>query len=243
VFSIVASTSGASLTPILLIIGCANLLSDALSMSVSDFLSSKAENECDKAKESSHLQDIRFNTEKYQLRLFELYKKRGYNDEEALTLSQLLIKDHQSVMDLLPEESEEASESPTFSALWTFASFIGFGLVPLLTFVLVPVLFKGQLTDHKDMAFWIASLLTGLTLYALGAMKARLAGPSPSNEPQIPGRMEIDGENDQEIPGASLGVTASPSLTCSASFSSGLEMVGVGGTAAILAFVIAWALS
>lgn len=50
-FSIVSSSSGASMQPsLLLIIGIANLLADALSMSVSDYLSSKAELDVEKSK-------------------------------------------------------------------------------------------------------------------------------------------------------------------------------------------------
>jgi hypothetical protein len=46
IFSMVASTSGANLTAsILITIGFANLLADAFSMSISDYLSSKADSE------------------------------------------------------------------------------------------------------------------------------------------------------------------------------------------------------
>lgn len=50
-FSIVSSSSGASISnSLLLIIGFANLLADAMSMSVSDYLSSTAELELEEEK-------------------------------------------------------------------------------------------------------------------------------------------------------------------------------------------------
>jgi len=64
-----------------------------------------------------------------------------------------------------------SDESPLANALATFLSFGIFGFVPLLTYVVatfVPLL--------RAKSFLIAAVLTGATLFALGAVKVRITG-------------------------------------------------------------------
>jgi len=68
----------------------------------------------------------------------------------------------------LGHESEEealrrtTTHTPRKSAAFTFAAFVGLGAVPLL-----PYLFA--LTSTQ--AFWLASVLTGLTIFAVGSAR------------------------------------------------------------------------
>ena len=65
----------------------------------------------------------------------------------------------------------ESDESPIKNAVATFLSFAIFGFVPLAAHVV------GQFVGFFDKnAFVTACLLTGLTLFALGAAKARITG-------------------------------------------------------------------
>src|SRR5690242_14589894 len=58
-FSMVASSNGAAIpTALLFIIGFANLIADALSMSVGDFLSTKAEVEYQQTREHEKMKDF-----------------------------------------------------------------------------------------------------------------------------------------------------------------------------------------
>ena len=64
-----------------------------------------------------------------------------------------------------------STEAPIKNAIATFVSFAIFGFVPLVAFVVaqfVPVV--------RNNAFLIATVLTGVTLFTLGALKVRITG-------------------------------------------------------------------
>lgn len=63
----------------------------------------------------------------------------------------------------------ERDESPLKNALVTFISFIIFGFIPLLAYVVskfIPLI--------GPIKFLIAAILTGLTLFTLGAVKVKI---------------------------------------------------------------------
>ena len=110
-------------------------------------------------------------------RVIDIYRKKGFSEQDCITLADILCKDKMTVTELLLAEDDTHEEnvvSPSCSAAWTFVSFIVFGLLPLLTFVLVPIY-----SLHGSNAFWSASILTGFTLWLLGAMKAKLTMEMP----------------------------------------------------------------
>ena len=89
----------------------------------------------------------------------------------------------------------ELKESPLKNGFVTFCSFILFGLVPLLTYLIA------RLSNVvADQTFLFASILTGLTMFLLGAAKIKI---TPKHW-----------------------------------FSSGLEMLLIGGVAAFSAYGI-----
>lgn len=72
-FSMVASSNGAAIpTALLFIIGFANLIADALSMSVGDFLSSKAEAECQQSREQEKMKEIETRLEETKKVVFQV---------------------------------------------------------------------------------------------------------------------------------------------------------------------------
>jgi len=171
IFSMVASTSGANLAAsILLTIGFANLIADAFSMSISDYLSSKADMEYQSTKAKIKIESVEKNPEEMKKNLAGLYRKRGFSEEEIKTLVQILWKDKQTVVDMLIMEdcSTEEDDNPIRSAIWTFTAFTIFGFLPLLTHF------------FHEKPFWTATSITALTLWSLGVMKAKFTGTSSS---------------------------------------------------------------
>jgi vacuolar iron transporter family protein len=67
----------------------------------------------------------------------------------------------------------ESDESPLKNAIVTFVSFCVFGFIPLAAFVL-----SSMFPFLKGGLFLAASILTGLTLFTLGALKTRFTGRS-----------------------------------------------------------------
>eukprot|EP01118_Nematostelium_gracile_P012042 TRINITY_DN4345_c0_g1_i2.p1 TRINITY_DN4345_c0_g1~~TRINITY_DN4345_c0_g1_i2.p1 ORF type:complete len:245 (-),score=40.45 TRINITY_DN4345_c0_g1_i2:26-760(-) len=183
IFAIVASTSGASLEAnVLLIIGCANLFADAFSMSVSDYLSSKAEDDERDNREKCKLKDIDRDFDKQRRLLFNMYSKMGYGESDCQSIVQIISKNKEAMALILVNEeqhNEESASSPIKSAMWTFSAFVFFGFLPLITFI-----FSGHFSQHYHASqderevgeFWSATGLTCLTLWTLGFMKAKFTG-------------------------------------------------------------------
>ena len=65
----------------------------------------------------------------------------------------------------------ESDESPLKNAVATFLSFSLFGFIPLLAYVLSSVI-----VQWRPHTFGAACVLTGLTLFGLGAIKVHLTG-------------------------------------------------------------------
>ena len=60
------------------------------------------------------------------------------------------------------------------NAIATFISFLVFGAIPLLTYVIA--LFIDTLASNSVLLFTIACISTGITLFVLGALKTNITG-------------------------------------------------------------------
>lgn len=198
-FAVVAGVAGASLASgIVLILGFANLLADGLSMAIGDYLSTKSENEYNRAERDREAWEVEHYPEGEKRELVELYTDKGISEDDARAMVDIVAKHREAWVDIMMVEELgilESDESPLKNAVATFCSFAVFGFVPLLAFVL-----SGLSVVIRDNAFTIASLMTGATLFALGALKVR--------------------------------------ITQRNWFKSGLEMLVVGGLAAVAAYVV-----
>lgn len=172
-FAVVAGVAGAQLKPgIVLILGFANLIADGLSMAIGDFLSTKAENEYNKAEREREAWEVEHFPEGEMRELLELYTDKGIGEEDARNIVHTISKYKQAWIDIMMVEELgilESEESPLGNAVATFFSFAIFGFIPLAAHVLslfIPAI--------RANAFWIACVLTGLTLFTLGALKVRI---------------------------------------------------------------------
>ena len=174
-FAVVAGVAGASLSAgVVLILGFANLVADGLSMAIGDYLSTQAENEYNNAERERELWEIDNYPEGEKKEMVELYTEKGLSDEDARTVVDILSKDKKVWIDIMMVEELgiiESDESPIKNAFATFLSFGLFGFVPLLAYVVGRVL-----PDVQIYTFGSACVLTGLTLFVLGALKVRITG-------------------------------------------------------------------
>jgi len=172
-FAVVAGVAGADLTTgIVLILGFANLFADGISMAIGDFLSTRAETEYNEAERVREKWEVDNYPEGEKLELVELYQEKGIPEEDARQLVDILAKHPEAWVDVMMVEElgiVEEQESPVRNALVTFFSFAIFGFVPLVAYVLARVVpFLAANT------FVVACVLTGLTLFGLGAQKVRI---------------------------------------------------------------------
>jgi len=171
-FAVVSGVTGASLhAGIILILGFANLIADGISMATADYLSSKAERDMQRTERRHESLEIRKDPEAHKKDMIEHYVSCGMAKRDAVVVVEKLSRNKVIWTDLmLAKECSivETTISATKSAWITFASFVGFGFVPLFAYVLARY---SELTFN---AFVAASILTGITLFALGAYKAKI---------------------------------------------------------------------
>jgi vacuolar iron transporter family protein len=174
-FAVVAGVAGAALSPgIVLIMGFANLIGDGISMAIGDFLSSKAERDYNRAEREREKWEVENYPEGEKRELVELYSARGVAPADAKAMVDIIAKTPKAWVDTMMVEELgiiESDESPVKNALVTFASFLIFGFIPVLAYVLsrflpIPAAFN----------FPSAAILTGATLFCLGAVKTRFTG-------------------------------------------------------------------
>lgn len=198
-FAVVSGVAGAQLgTPIILILGLANLLADGFSMATGAYLSSKSEREYYDREWQREAWEVDHFPEGERTELIEVYREQGYSDEEASTLVEIQSRDPQrwvnammiNELGLLKDDRK-----PLLSGLMTLFAFVIAGSVPMLIYLLgllIPI--------SAETAFPIAIALSAIALFGLGAAKVVITRLNPVR--------------------------------------SGLEMLIVGGLAAVVAYMV-----
>ncbi|ETW03891.1 hypothetical protein H310_04316 [Aphanomyces invadans] len=110
--------------------------------------------------------------------MVELYEKKGIPTHDAKLVVHTLAKYKEAFVDIMMVEElnlmpVDEDENPLIGGLVTFGSFMLFGAVPLLSYLvnLVPgIQFSGE------QALWGSCVLTALTLFLLGAVKGQYVG-------------------------------------------------------------------
>lgn len=205
-FAVVAGFAGAALSSdtttqlsflIVLLFGLANLFADAASMGLGNFLSVRSEKDLYKAARTRELQNVREKPEAELEETVMLMMQKGFNEADARTLAGIYRQNEEYWVDFMMQHELEMpdprGENEIFTGLATFFSFMAFGTIPLLPFIL-------QQEGNPATAFMFSSLGTLVALVLLGLLKWRVIG---------------------------TGFVASL-----------FEVVAVGGTAAILAYLV-----
>jgi VIT1/CCC1 family predicted Fe2+/Mn2+ transporter len=177
-FAVVSGVAGAQLgSGIVLILGLANLLADGFSMATGAYLSSKSEQEYYRREWEREVWEIEHFPEGERTELYEIYRARGYSEEEASHLVEIQTRDRQRwVKAMMVDELGMLADErkPWLSALATLFSFVIAGSVPLLVYLL-GLFFTIPITA----AFPVALVLSGLSLFGLGAAKVLVTQLNP----------------------------------------------------------------
>mmetsp|Transcript_960 Transcript_960/g.2264 ORF Transcript_960/g.2264 Transcript_960/m.2264 type:complete len:301 (-) Transcript_960:654-1556(-) len=174
-FAIVSGATGGSLgVEAILILGWSSKLADALSMGLGDALSSRAELEFILKEREREYWEFDNYPEGEKEEMMELYKMRGMTESDAKLVIDLMADHRDFFVDVMMVEElglqvPTGDENPWFEGFVTFCSFIFFGFFPLLGYCIFPFAFP-HMSDHT--LFVIACVFSGLTLFALGAVKS-----------------------------------------------------------------------
>lgn len=178
-FSIIAACFGSGLEiKYILAMGFANLLADAFSMGFGDYISSLFESKyilSEKKKETWEYD----NNRNYEVNeMIELYQNEGLELEDAEKLVDILTKNNKyksffikSMVNMelgleIPDENYKNEIKK--EALITFISFIIFGFIPLLTYL---ISYWSNFNNYNDI-FIIDCFVTLLTIMSLGYLQA-----------------------------------------------------------------------
>ncbi len=175
-FAVVAGSAGAGLeSSIVLILGFANLIADGFAMSIGSYLSSKSEKEHFEKHmaveywEIDNLPDI----ERQEIR--DIYEAKGFSGKLLEDVVDTITADKDRWVDVMMKEELEMvkeTKSPFAMEAVTFLSFLLFGLVPLLIYVI------DFINPIQRDLFFIASLLTGFCFVSIGFLKSTVTDTS-----------------------------------------------------------------
>lgn len=169
-FAVVAGVAGASLSSgVVLVLGFANLIADGFSMAISNYLSTKAENEYIEKERKRKTRAIEEQPEQEKDKLKNICRTKGFQGKDLDRAVEIISSDKVCWTEqMLREELNilESSKQPKKTAFATFAAFITVGFIPLLTYVLSS--FYPSIAKYN---FVGAIILTGVAFFIVGASK------------------------------------------------------------------------
>jgi len=178
-FAVVAGFSGAQggiadpalPTLTVLLFGFANLFADASSMGLGNFLSVRANQDVYKKEQAKERHEIEHNTEFEKEETRQMLMGKGFTPEQAEKLTLLYATNKEYWTEFMMKEELEMQnplgENPLITGIITAASFMIFGLTPLVPYVL----FKGYLGNE----FTLSLIFAFVALILLGFLRWKVA--------------------------------------------------------------------
>ena len=172
-FAIVAGFAGARADGVaqigglaVLVFGLANLFDDAVSMGLGEFLSGRAQHDLYRSRRTMEMREIAENPEQERTELFTILCQRGLPPGEADKVTDILLRHPEMMADLMMTYEfgmhDPAEDNPAINGLFTFASFVVFGAVPLVPYFLF---------EPSERTFILSVAATFSALAALGLLR------------------------------------------------------------------------
>lgn len=153
-----------------LLFGLANLLADATSMGLGEFLSARSEQDVYRSIRDKERHEIATNPQAEIAEAVEILEARGVSDADARAMAAILERNPEMMADFMMQYeiglSDPTEERPWANGLITFVSFVVFGAVPLLPYIVA----------GAGLATFVASCAaTFAALTALGVLRWRVS--------------------------------------------------------------------
>lgn len=181
-FAVVAGFAGAALSTdvttqlsfaVVLLFGLANLFADAASMGLGNFLSVRSEKDLYEVERANELRLMRTEREAEITETVTLLKEKGFNDADAATLAAIYQHNEEYWLDFMMNHEHQMpdprSENEVYTGFATFLSFMVFGSIPLLPFMLTE-------SGDPSTTFMYSSIGTFIALVMLGLLKWKVVG-------------------------------------------------------------------
>lgn len=173
VLLILGVAGGTSNRDIILLAGLAGLLAGAFSMAAGEWVSVQSQRELYEREISIEREEVAAFPEEEMEELILIYQAKGLSDEEARALARRIMRSPESALDTLTREELGLAPgelgSPWVAALSSFGSFAVGASIPVLPF----------LVGSGTAALGVATALSAVTLFLVGAAIAVLAGRGP----------------------------------------------------------------
>jgi len=151
-----------------LLFGLANLFADATAMGLGEFLSSRSERDVYRATRAREMSLISDEPEAERREVMALLKQRGLTKDEAHDFAEQLHRHPELMGDFMMayeyDMGHEESGSGIRNGLYTFFSFLAFGVVPIAPYFILP---------PDPFTFRLSVIGTALALFALGVLRWR----------------------------------------------------------------------
>jgi VIT1/CCC1 family predicted Fe2+/Mn2+ transporter len=172
-FAVVAGVAGAQLSSaVVLVLGFANLLADGFSMAIGNFLSVRSERELIERERSRERWEIEHYPEGERHEVRGIFAQRGFEGELLDRVVEVITRDEDVWVETMMIDElglREDEKSPLKAAGATFLAFVLVGFVPLAAYVL-----SYLSPTVREAQFPVSVVLTGATLFGVGAAKSRL---------------------------------------------------------------------
>lgn len=149
-----------------LLFGFANLFGDATSMGLGNFLSIRSAQKVYRNHKKKEEYEIRHNKDYETNETIYILKKHGFSDEQAQQITHLYSQNPaywaEFMMRYELDMQNPEDERPLLTAIATFISFICFGFIPLIPFVLL---------RDSEFTFYYAIFFTVFALLLLAVLR------------------------------------------------------------------------
>lgn len=177
-FAVVAGFTGAqsgdstitsiSITAVLLF-GFANLFADGVSMGLGNVLSVRADQDVYKREKEKERKEIKKNKKEEINETIFILKQKGFTHKQATELAQIYATNEEYWLEFMMNNELEMTnpegDKPVLTGLSTFSSFIIFGAVPIIPYLLF--------MDHPNV-FTISVVSTSVALVTLGIIRYKV---------------------------------------------------------------------
>ena len=149
-----------------LLFGVANLLADATSMGLGEFLSARSEQDVYRAVRAKERREIEASPAEERAETIEILVRRGVAEGDARAMADILLRNPEMMADFMMQYevglADTTDETPWLNGLVTFVSFVVLGAVPLLPYILA---------GGGSGVFLVSCAATFAALLALGVLR------------------------------------------------------------------------
>ncbi len=181
-FAVVAGFSGAALSSevttqlsflVVLLFGLANLFADGISMGLGNFLSIRSEQDLYKTAREKETLEVQNNSDLEFDETITILMEKGFSEVDATAMANLYRKNETYWVDFMMnhelEMPDPRGENPILNGFATFISFLIFGAIPLLPFMVIT-------EGDPQTVFYYSVIGTFMALIALGLLKWKVVG-------------------------------------------------------------------